>query len=140
MSYINNIAFSSGQRSSTVYKWKHFKTFLNKCVGLFHWRKCYYGPDAMFKVKMPQWQICFLKKYAAFHFTKMLTDGLEWCGLLVDCNVFISCLDSFWLHHHHWWASDNDIMLNFSKSVLMKKQTPSWMAWGWVNIFGEIFL
>ncbi len=25
----------------------------------------------------------------------MLTDGLEWCGLLVDyCDVFISCLDS----------------------------------------------
>ncbi len=26
---------------------------------------------------------------------KTLTDGLEWCGLLVDyCDVFISCLDS----------------------------------------------
>ncbi len=32
-------------------------------------------------------------KQAAFH--KMLIDGLEWCGLLVDfCDVFISCLDS----------------------------------------------
>ncbi len=30
---------------------------------------------------------------AAFH--KMLTDGLELCGLLVDyCDVLISCLDS----------------------------------------------
>ncbi len=28
-------------------------------------------------------------------FNKMLNDGLEWCGLLVDyCDVFISCLDS----------------------------------------------
>ncbi len=26
---------------------------------------------------------------------KMLIDGLEWCGLLVDyCDVFFSCLDS----------------------------------------------
>ncbi len=32
-------------------------------------------------------------KCAAFY--KMLIDGLEWCGLLVDyCDVFISCLDS----------------------------------------------
>ncbi len=30
-----------------------------------------------------------------FPLLKMLTDGLEWCGLLVDyCDVFISCLDS----------------------------------------------
>ncbi len=35
----------------------------------------------------------FTNKYAAFY--KMLIDGLEWCGLLVDySDVFISCLDS----------------------------------------------
>ncbi len=56
----------------------------------------------------------------------MLTDGLEWCGLLVDyCDVFISCLDSHSdgthsLQRIHWWASD--VMLYFSKSVLMKKK------------------
>ncbi len=34
-------------------------------------------------------------KHAAFGFSRCLTDGLEWCGLLVDyCDVFISCLDS----------------------------------------------
>ncbi len=31
----------------------------------------------------------------SFSFHKMLTDGLELCGLLVDyCDVFISCLNS----------------------------------------------
>ncbi len=41
------------------------------------------------------------------------------------CNVFISCLDSHSDGTHslqsiHWWASD--VMLIFSKSVLMKKK------------------
>jgi len=63
----------------------------------------------------------------------MLIDGLEWCRLLVDyCGVFISCLDSHFdgthsLQRIHWWTSD--VMLHFSKSVQMKKQT--WKAWGW---------
>ncbi len=52
---------------------------------------------------------------------------LELYGLLEDdCDVFISCLDSHSDGTHslqsiHWWASD--VMLNFSTSVLMKKQT-----------------
>ncbi len=43
---------------------------------------------------------------------KMLTDGLEWCGLLVGyCDVFISCLDSHSdgthsLQRIHCWDSD----------------------------------
>ncbi len=33
---------------------------------------------------------------SSFWLHKTLTDGLEWCELLVDyCDVFISCLDSF---------------------------------------------
>ncbi len=52
------------------------------------------------------------------------------CGLLtllVDyCNVFICCLDfhsdgTHSLQRIRWWESD--VMLHFSKSVLMKKQT-----------------
>ncbi len=60
-------------------------------------------------------------------------DGLESCGLHVDyCDVFISCLDSHSDGTHsllriHWWASD--VMLNFSKSVPMKKQTPLHLGW-----------
>ncbi len=71
------------------------------------------------------------------------------CGFLVDyCYVFISCLDSHSDGTHslqsiHWWASDG--MLNFSKSVLMKKRTHH----GWleddkmstnVSFLSELFL
>ncbi len=73
-------------------------------------------------------------------------DGLESYGLLEDyCDVFICCLDSYshqivfsaifglsensfyqlfglshWLQGIHWAS---DVMLDFSKSVVMKKQT-----------------
>ncbi len=52
------------------------------------------------------------------------------------CDVFISCFDSHSdgthsLQRIHWWASD--VMLHFSKSVLIKKQQESWMVWGWVK-------
>jgi len=52
-----------------------------------------------------------------FSLHKMLTDGLEWCGLLEDCcDVFISCLDSHSggthsLQRIHWWASDAKFLL-----------------------------
>ncbi len=68
-----------------------------------------------------------LLKTRSFCLLKTLITALEWCGLLVDyCDVFISCLDSHSdgthsLQRIHWWASD--VMLNYSKSVLMKKQT-----------------
>ncbi len=63
------------------------------------------------KLMMDLFKLCLLK---------MLTDGLEWCALLVDyCDVFISCLDSHSDGTHslqsiHCWASD--AMLHFSKS------------------------
>ncbi len=45
---------------------------------------------------------------------KTLIDGLEWCGLNVDyCYVWILGTHSL----------QRDVMLDFSKSVLMKKQT-----------------
>ncbi len=61
----------------------------------------------------------------------MLTDGLEWCGLLVDyCDVFISCLDSHSDGTHslqsiHCWASD--AMLHFSKSDEETNSSTSWI-------------
>ncbi len=82
----------------------------------------------------------------SFSLYKTLIDGLEMCGLFVYyCDVFISCLDSHSdgthsLQRIHWWASD--VMLNFSKSVLMKKQTHLHLGWLRVsrflakNIFG----
>ncbi len=62
-----------------------------------------------------------------------LIDGLESCGLLMDdCDVFISCLDphsdgTHSLQRIHWWASD--VMLKFSTSVPMKKQTHQHLGW-----------
>ncbi len=56
---------------------------------------------------------------------------MDWS--VVDyCDVFISCLDSHSDGTHslqsiHCWASD--VMPHFSKSVLMKKQTPLYLRW-----------
>ncbi len=81
--------------------------------------------------------------FAAIRITWHFNDGLESCGLLLDCcGVFITYLDSRSLQRIHWWASD--IMLNFSKSVSMKKQTNLHIVWpegeiiffwGWDNCF-----
>ncbi len=55
------------------------------------------------------------------------------CRLLVNYDdVFISCLDSHFDGTHsmqriHWWASD--VMLHFSKSAHMKKQTHLHLGW-----------
>ncbi len=54
--------------------------------------------------------------------------GVDYLGITI-IDVFISCLDS---HSDgttliHWWASD--VMLNFSKSVLMEKQTHLYFGW-----------
>ncbi len=75
----------------------------------------------------------YAKVNTVFHSMAPLTDGLEWCGSLVDyCDVFISCLDSHSDGTHslqsiHWWTSD--VMLHFSKSVLMKKKTHLHLGW-----------
>ncbi len=64
-------------------------------------------------------------KHAGLH--KMLTDGLEWCGLLVDyCDVFISCLDSHSDGTHslqsiHWWASDATFLQIWSDEERVNK-------------------
>ncbi len=67
----------------------------------------------------------FVSYKHSFPLHKMLIDGLESYGLLVEyCDAFISCLYSHSDGTHspnriHWWASD--IMLHFSKSVPKKK-------------------
>ncbi len=66
-------------------------------------------------------------KTYSFLLHKTLLNGLDLCELLVGyCGVFITCLDSHSdgthsLQRIHCWSSD--VMQNFSKSVLMKKQT-----------------
>ncbi len=85
----------------------------------------------------------YFRKKQWFEVKHMLTDGLEWCGLLVDyCDVFISCLDSHSdgthsLQRSHWWASDG--MLHFSKSDEETNSSTFWMDWGWVH-FQQFFI
>ncbi len=56
-----------------------------------NYRKSYYG--LVFYSEATSWWICFLQTHSC-SLLQMLTDGLEWCGLLVDyCDVFISCLE-----------------------------------------------
>ncbi len=80
---------------------------------------------------------------AASNFT-MLTDGLEWCGLMWCLYLLLDSHSdgTHSLQSIHWWTSD--MMLNFSKSVLMKKQThlhlrlsehESFSTHFWVNYF-----
>ncbi len=75
----------------------------------------------------------FLTNMQTFHFTRY--HSMDWSCLVDYCDVFIRCLDSHSdgthsLQRIRWWASD--VMLNFSKSVLMKKKKSytSWIAWG----------
>ncbi len=65
---------------------------------------------------------------------KMLTDGLEWCGLLW---IIVMLLSAVWtliltapIHIQqriHWWASDG--MLHFSKSVPMDSRWVNFIVW-----------
>ncbi len=68
---------------------------------------------------------CLQAKTHSFSLQKTL---LYW----ISCDVFISCLDSHSdgthsLQRIHWWASD--VMLHFSKSFLIKKQTHLHLGW-----------
>ncbi len=130
-------------RSSTVYKQKQSKivqyvggfwTQRTTGYGLFHWRKCYYRLwTILARSSGLNWNASmdFFLANKQLLLYKMLTDGLKWCGLLVDyCYVFIRCLDSHSDGTHsqqriHWWASD--VMLNFS--FLMKKQIHVHFGW-----------
>ncbi len=177
MSSIHNIAFSSekvvssesGEKYAQIehlLQVKQSKTALNKYVsgfwcerttrdGLFHWRKCYYGLwtyiliiflNQWFKVKRLNNGFISYKQ-AAFHFH--LIDSS--CRLLVDyCNVFISCLDSFWRHPFtaedplvsKWWNatflqiySDEENKLIYILDGLKESKLSKFC-----NFLGELFL
>ncbi len=88
-------------------------------------RRFIFFPKQHFKVKTPQWRICFFQTCLTRH------ELMDWSG--VDyCNVFFSCLDSYSDGTHslqkiHWGATD--VMQHLSKSVLMKKQTHLHFEW-----------
>ncbi len=136
-----NVSSESEEKYAQIKHCLQAKTVLNKYVVDFDVRRqqeidvftrvsviiadSYFSQKRWF-IKLKIMMVCFLQT-CSFCLLKMLTDGLEWCGSLVDyCDVFISCLDSHSdgthsLQRIHWWASDG--MLHFSKSVPMKKQT-----------------
>jgi len=68
--------------------------------------------------------------------SKTITDGLEWCGLLVM--FFISYLDAHSdgthsLQRIHWWA--RNVMLNFQNLFRWKnKSSTSWLA-KWMTLW-----
>ncbi len=71
---------------STAYQWKRS----NKVPNI---RRFWWGPqEEAFGLK--HLITGFVNKHR-FYIHEMLTDVLDWCGLLC---VFISCLDSFWRH------------------------------------------
>ncbi len=99
---------------------KQSKTALNKYVAVFWWERqqqmhFFTGGRVIMDYGLyydsSWWWICFLQT-RTLCLLQMLTDGLEWCGLLVDyCDVFISCLDSHSDGTHslqsiHCWDTD----------------------------------
>ncbi len=110
---------------------------------LFNSRKRYYGLWTLILGNNVLMMDLILKKHS-FSLLKMLTDGLDWSGLLVDYyDVFISCLDSHSdgthsLQRIHCW--DTDAETRFSKSEEEVNSSTFRMAWGWVIFFSKYSL
>ncbi len=101
---------------------------------LFYWRKrlflimnWYFGRRNGLNLKHLNYSFVSYK-HAAFQ-VKSLIVGLEWCGLLV---MFLSAVWTLILTapiHCRGSTAEQVIMLHFSKSVLMKKQTHLHLGW-----------
>ncbi len=73
--------------------------------------------------------LCFLQIHS-FSLHKTLIDGLESCGLLVgNCDVLISWTVILTAPIHCRGSTSEQVMLNFSKSALMQKN--SHLHFGW---------
>ncbi len=99
---VYNITFSSGKVVSSELRentQKPSKTVLNKYV-VFWFERITLDKALLWIMDLYlRWKWCISFFTNSFSLHKMFTDGLEWCGLLVDyCDVLISCLDSFWRH------------------------------------------
>ncbi len=98
---------------------------------LFHWRKQYYWWSNNVKRTLSDDFFFFLQTCIFIYFLlyNRWIKRLEWCGLLW---CFISCLDSHSdgthsLQRINWWV--RYVMLHFSKSVFIKKQTHLYLRW-----------
>ncbi len=143
-------------RSSIVYKKAIQRSSKQICwwicirednrYGLFLLETCYYG---LLTTDMLKRLDGFVSHKHSFSLHKMLIDGLEWCGLIVNyCDVFISCLDSFW--RYPFTAEDPLVSKLYNAQCLQiyfDEETSSsrsiWMDWGWLHfqqINGELCL
>ncbi len=128
-------------RSSSVYKTKQSKTALNKDVAgfwcerqqemhFFTGGRVIMDYELVFELKTSWWWICF-----SFCLLQMLTDGLEWCGLLV---VFLSDSHSDGTHSLqsiHCW--DTDAETHFYKPDEETNSSTSFhqvLISGWTNV------
>ncbi len=121
------------------------KTVLNsKCWWILMWEDnigtdkallwimdLYFDQKRRFKVKMPSRWICCLQR----HFTSLFTSqDINWWTLVDYSWIIVMFLSAdahsdgtHSLQRIHWWA--RDVMLHFSKSVLMKKQPHLPLGW-----------
>ncbi len=132
----------SGEKSAQIKHRLQAKTALNKYVAGFWCERQQKMDFSLEEVLLiidsylsnglklkTSWWICF-----SFCLLQMLTDGLEWCGLLVYyCDVFISCLNSnsdgtHSLQSIHCW--DTDAVTHFYKSDEETNSSTNWMTWG----------
>ncbi len=138
-------------RSSTVYKQKQSKTVLHKYVGwfwcertsgdgLFHWRKRYYELWTCILIRSDGLKLkClnegFVSYKHSFFLHKMLTDGLDLCGLLVDyCDVLSAVWTLILTAPIHcrasivskWWNA------TFLQIWWRNKLINILKAWGWI--------
>ncbi len=124
--------------SSSVYKQNQSATVLNKYVGGFSVRGQQVTEGSLLDYGITFWpEATVYPSMMDLFLTNMqlffnLGTGVVW----ITCDVFISCLGSHSdgthsLQRIHWWASD--VILHFSKSVLMNKLIYIWMTWGWIH-------
>ncbi len=143
--YIPNITFSNVKlsylnqernlhRSNPVYKQKQWEDYRGWTFSL--WIKdSYFGQNQWFAFNVLMMDLIVTNTSVSLN--KVLIDGLEWCGLLVDyCDVFNSCLDSHSdgthsLQRIHCWASG--VMLSPNPLWWRKNSSTSWMTWGQVH-------
>ncbi len=88
--------------------------------------RSYFGQKQYFKVKRLDGFIT-----DSFSLQKSLTDGLLTCRLLVDYVMFLSAVWTFILTApiHCRGSIDDQVMLNLSKSVMIKKQIHLHLEW-----------
>ncbi len=119
---------SSKQICLWILLWEEINFFTaanvySKCLWIM---VSYFGQKQQFKVKMHSWWIWVIQTHS-FSLHKMLTGGLDWCGLLwINLLLLVWIIVKFYskcscLHSHsdgthslqkaYWWASG--VMLNF---------------------------